>query len=68
MADVLGKQYVIRELAEKMIDNRNNYLKTLKGIEAEAKLKLNMSSSVLYEIATHLNAKGKIKKLNENYA
>lgn len=61
MVETLSRQYVIKELAEKMLDNHDSYLKKLKEIEEEAKNKLNISTSVLHIIATQLNAKRMLK-------
>lgn len=51
----LQRHDVIKKLAKKMIDNRNNYKKILKEIEVESKELLGMSSSALYQIALHFN-------------
>ncbi len=61
MEKTLSRQHVVKELAEKMLDNHKNYLKKFKKIEEEAKTPLNMSTSVLHIIATQLNAKRMLK-------
>jgi len=63
MTKSLDRQHAIRNLAKKMIENRNNYKKILKEIEAEAKSLLNMSGATLYQIALQLNANHVLKNL-----
>ena len=57
----LDRQYIIRKLAKRMIDNHNNYKAALKEIETEAKNLLNMPSIGLYQIAIYLNANHMLK-------
>lgn len=61
MAKSLDRQYTIRKLAKRMIENRNNYKRILKEIETEAKILLDMPGSVLYQIALQLNANHVLK-------
>ncbi len=60
----LDRQYIIRKLAKRMIDNRNNYKKTLKEIETEAISLLDIPGTVLYQIALQFDANQQLKDCN----